>query len=98
MSGSAATGRIHAVPRRGCSASSAARRAPSCAAGSWSSPKRETAGLKDKISKTTPCKVERGPWCASPDACHEYILAKGNHIFDNGKYGGSIMSQLVSEQ
>ena len=33
------SGRTPAVPRRGCCASSAAPRAPSCAAGSWSSPR-----------------------------------------------------------
>src|SRR5215207_8334356 len=95
MSGWAATGRIPAVPRRGCCASSAAPRAPSCAAGSWSSPEAVHRRAQTKISKTTPCKVERG---LARLACHQNILAKSNHIFDNGNYRGLPMSQLDSEQ
>src|SRR6185369_6077053 len=47
--------------------------------------------------KTTPCKVERAR-VRLLGACHENILAKGNYIFDNGKYRGKAMSQLDSEQ
>src|SRR5258707_13396286 len=93
MSGLAATGRIRAVPRHGCCAGSGVRRVPSCAAGSWSSPKAS----RHKISKTTPCKVERA-WVRLAGCLHKYILAKGNYIFDNGKYRGDAMSQPDSEQ
>src|SRR3569832_68716 len=95
MSGSAATDRTPAAPRRGCCAGSAAPRAPSCAAGSWSSP-RAGHRPKRKTSKTTPCTVAKALKCLVKCKLQN-ILAKSNYIFDNGKYRGNTMPQPDSE-
>src|SRR5438445_7367181 len=98
MSGLAATGRTRGVPRRGCCASSAARHAPSCAAGSWSSPRAVHRRAQTQNIENNPMQSRTGPGAPRWMPAARIYLPKANYIFDNGKYRGSIVSQLDSEQ